>query len=143
CPNCGGPIEIKLGSSGALVCPYCRFSVERRQDELVARGKVADLVPTAPILRPGDVARVDGRALYVGGRVQVDHGAGPWDEFYVEVQGEGRWGYLAKAQGFYYLTFPTQATGLPSYDAMAPGITGELPGAPGTRFTVAERGVST
>ena len=52
CPNCGGPIEFKLGSSAALVCPWCRHSVVRTDRDLRSFGKVADLV-----LVPGEADR--------------------------------------------------------------------------------------
>jgi hypothetical protein len=69
CPNCGAPIEFKLGSSAGCVCPFCRFSVARTGEVLEAIGKVADLVPTAPRLTVGDQGMVDGRPFTVGGRL--------------------------------------------------------------------------
>jgi hypothetical protein len=143
CPSCGAQVELKLGSSAAFVCPYCRCSAVRRDRDLALYGKVADLVPTAPILAVGDGVVVDGVELVVGGRLQLDHGRGPWDEFYVESPADGRWGWLAKAQGRFYLTFATEASGLPPYEHMPPGAQGTLPEAGDAPWTVAERGEST
>lgn len=141
CPNCGGPIEFKLGASAALVCPWCRFSVARSDRDLTAVGKVADLVPTAPVMTVGDLGRVDGRPFTVGGRLQLDHGQGPWDEWYVAFE-DGTWGWLAQGQGRWYLTGPTAASGFPTWEQMVPGNAGQLPGTDVT-WTVAERGEST
>lgn len=142
CPSCGGPIEWKLGSSAALVCPWCRFSVVRTDRDLRAIGRIADLVPTAPIMAVGDYGTIDGEEFVVGGRLQLDHGAGPWDEWYVELPRQRRWGWLAKAQGRFYLTMPVETSGLPAFDHMTPGTAGRLPGAGDVDWTVAERGGS-
>lgn len=142
CPNCGGPIEWKLGTSAALVCPWCRFSVVRSDRDLRAIGKVADLVPTAPVMTVGDMGQLGERGFLVGGRLQLDHGQGPWDEWYVGFDG-GSWGWLAKAQGRWYLTWPVQAQGLPTWEQMTPGNSGHLPGGGDAQWTATERGEST
>ena len=142
CPNCGGPIEFKLGSSGAQICPYCRHSIVRTDRDLQSRGKVADLVPTAPGLSVGDRGTVEGNEFVVGGRLQLDHGAGPWDEWYIEFSDNRSWAWMAQAQGRYYVTSEVPAQGLPSYQRMAPGQNGVLPGAGPVPFTVGERGES-
>jgi len=141
CPNCGGPIEFKLGTSAALVCPWCRFSVVRSDRDLQAIGRVADLVPTAPAMAVGDFGRVGDQPFTVGGRLQLDHGQGPWDEWYVSFR-DGTWGWLAQGQGKWYLTKPVLATGLPDWQQMVPGNQGELPGSE-VIWTVTERGEST
>ncbi len=141
CPSCGGPIEWKLGTSAAVVCPWCRFSVVRSDRDLRAIGRVADLVPTAPVMTVGDLGRISGRGFLVGGRLQLDHGAGPWDEWYVGFEG-GQWGWLAKAQGRWYVTMPVEAAGLPAWEQMAPGQSGRLPGGGERQWTVTERGQS-
>ncbi len=199
CPNCGGPIEFKMGSAAAVVCPWCRFSVVRRGVALEAIGKVADLVPTTPAMGVGDRGSLRGRRFVVGGRIQLDHGRGPWDEWYVEFldPGDGgsalgpasgspagaqggrapsapaasdrgvlqgyvagserggkpaggpaerrQWGWLAYAQGHWYLTFPVPVDGaqLPAWDVMRPGQRGTLPGTGTVQWVVAEQGQST
>jgi hypothetical protein len=140
CPNCGAPIEFKLGSSAGCVCPYCRFSVVRTGEALEAIGKVADLVPTAPRLTVGDQGTVDGRPFTVGGRLQLDHGSGPWDEWYVELE-PGRWGWLAYAQGRSYITFPQDTTEAPPYGELSPGTRIKLAGF-SLEWTVTEIGQS-
>ena len=143
CPNCGGPIEMKLGSSWAVICSWCRASVVRSDRDLRALGTVADLVPTAPEHAVGDTGTIAGDGIIVGGRIQLDHGRGPWDEWYVQHTQSGQWGWLAKAQGRWYLTHPTQPSSpLPPWEHMGPGQQGQLPGVPGV-WSVDERGEST
>lgn len=127
CPSCGAPIELKLGSSAAIICPYCRFCVARTGEVLEAIGKVADLVPTAPRLTVGDAGSVEGRPFTVGGRLQLDHGSGPWDEWYVELE-PGRWAWLAYAQGRSYITYPQERFDAPPYESLRPGELCKLPG---------------
>lgn len=143
CPNCGGPIELKLGASHACVCPYCRFAVVRTDRELQSIGKVSDLVPTAPELTTGDRAYFNGDELVVGGRMQLDHGRGPWDEFFVVSSRTQTWGWLAKAQGRWYLTAAATTSGpVPPWQSLRPGAQGAfLPGVSGV-WSVAEQGQS-
>lgn len=140
CPNCGGPIEFKLGSSAATVCGHCRFAVVRTDFDLRSLGRVADLVPTAPPLAIGDEGTVAGRRFRVLGRLQLDQGKGPWDEFYIELENEA-WGWLARAQGTWFVTAlaPLPSAPLPPWNALVPGTRIDLGGAP---HIIAERGVS-
>jgi len=140
CPNCGAPIEFRLGTSAGCVCPYCRFSVARTGEVLEAIGKVADLVPTAARLTIGDAGTVEGRPFTVGGRLQLDHGSGPWDEWYVELE-PGRWAWLAYAQGRSYITFPQDKPDAPAYESLHPGERCKLPGY-SLDWTVSEIGES-
>lgn len=130
-----------MGSSLACVCPYCRFSVVRTDRDLRALGKVADLVPTAPMMAVGDAGKVDGRNFVVGGRLQLDHGRGPWDEWYVEFD-NGRWGWLSHAQGHFYVTHPVQDAPTPRFEDLSPEDTVTLSAAGNTTFTVVECGHS-
>lgn len=143
CPNCGGPIEFKLGASWALVCEYCRFSVMRTATDIRAIGQVADLVPTAPEVAVGDRVTISGHEYRVGGRMQLDHGRGPWDEWYVMNAATNQWAWLAKAQGHWYMTWPVALQAAPpAWQSLMPGMQGMLiPGMERT-WTVAERGQS-
>lgn len=142
CPNCGGPIEFGLGSSSALICPHCRYSVVRTDRDLRALGRVADLVPTSPPIAVGDSGTLAGRGFRVAGRLQLDHGRGPWDEWYLGFD-DGSWGWLARAQGRWFMTQPADPSGLPPFEHLAPGQQGSFPGTGPTPWTVQEQGVST
>lgn len=141
CPNCGGPIEFKLGSAAACICPYCRFSVVRTELSVEAIGKMAELVPTAPFMAVGDTGSIAGEGFRVGGRLQLDHGRGPWDEWYIEYDG-GDWGWLAQGQGDFFTTRPLAAESLPAFDELEPGTRISLAAAGDLGLTVEERGGS-
>ena len=139
CPNCGAPIVWRLASSHAAVCSYCRFSVVRSDRDLSSLGKVADLVPTAAPLAVGDEGTVEGRSFRVLGRQQLDHGRGPWDEWYLGFA-DRDWGWLARAEGRWYLTFPCACPDAPAWEALTPGSETQLTGTGSLRWKVAERG---
>jgi hypothetical protein len=124
CPSCGGPVEFKVGTSLVTVCPYCNSVVGRGDRGLESLGKVADLVETASLLDVGLKGRYDNVPFDLVGRTQFKHPAGGvWDEWYAAFA-DGRWGWLAEAQGRLYMTFerPVPA-GLPGYDELRLGQT--------------------
>ena len=141
CPSCGAPIAFRLGSSRAAVCSFCRFAVVRSDRELTAIGRVADLVPTAPLLAVGDEGSLAGRAFVVLGRVQLDHGRGPWDEWYLRFA-DGEWGWLARAEGRWYVTFERPVERAPAWDEIAPGTRLKLAATGALSWVVTERGGS-
>lgn len=142
CPNCGGPIAFGLASSAALVCPHCRYAVVRTDRDLRTLGRVADLVPTSPPLQVGDSGTIGREGFRVAGRMQLDHGRGPWDEWYLAFD-DGAWGWLAQAQGHWYLTKPTAQAAFPTFEQMRPGEQGALPPTGAVVWTVSEQGTST
>ncbi len=123
------------------MCPFCSHTVVRTDRDLSVLGKVADLVPTAAPIAVGDHGQIGETGFTVAGRLQLDHGQGPWDEWYVGLD-DGRWGWLARAQGRWYLTFPVQTSGLPAWEQMTPGNSGQLAGGGDQQWTAVERGQS-
>lgn len=115
CPNCGAPIEFAIGASLAKVCEYCRHTVVRSDRGLSELGKVADLAPTSSLIAVGDEGTLAGRPFRVLGRVQLDHGQGPWDEYYVAFDFGQAWGWLAYAQGEWLTTSLVPAIRAPAY----------------------------
>jgi hypothetical protein len=115
--------------------------VVRTDRDLTAIGKIADLVPTSAVLALGDTGRIHNERFRVLGRVQLDHGRGPWDEWYVAFD-DTRWGFLSQAQGRWYLTFERSADGLPTWDALEAGAQTRLPDTGETQWVVTERGGS-
>jgi hypothetical protein len=105
CPACGGPIDFKIGSSVVVVCEFCHSVIARGDRALEDLGKVADLVETGSPLDVGLHGRYQGVPFQLTGRAQLGHEAGGvWDEWYAAFA-DGRWGWLAEAQGRFYLTF--------------------------------------
>lgn len=115
CPSCGAPIEFGLGSSIAKVCEYCQATVVRGDRGLESLGKVAAIANTPSLVAVGDVAEIDGRRMDVVGRVRLDHGKGPWDEYYVAFDHGQSWGWLAYAEGHWLLTTQAQALPAPAF----------------------------
>jgi len=121
CPSCGGPINFSVGSSVVLVCDHCRTIVARTDRGLEDLGKVAALVDTGSPLRRDLPGRIRGTGFRIVGRTQMRHPmGGTWDEWYAAFD-DGQWGWLAEAQGKYYLTVKTEKTNLPPYEVLAIG----------------------
>jgi ribosomal protein S27AE len=117
CPNCGGTVEFKAGSSLLAVCSYCRSAVARVGDdigELEILGQVAPLADIGSPLSVGASGRYQGRGFTLVGRMQLDHGAGPWNEWYAAFD-DGSWGWISEAQGRVYALFARPVAGMPGF----------------------------
>jgi DNA-directed RNA polymerase subunit RPC12/RpoP len=117
CPACGAQVLFKTGSSVVVVCEFCNSVVARTDRGVEDVGKVADIVES------GSPLEVNLRGVFLGvafdltGRTQVRHAAGGfWDEWYAAFA-DGRWGWLAEAQGRFFLTFRLQ---VPAPNALPP-----------------------
>lgn len=145
CPACGGPVEFKSGQSIVVICTYCRSAVARTDRELKDLGKVAELVETGSPLDIGLRGTWRDIPFELTGRAQLGHEmGGQWDEWYATFSNQ--WlGWLAEAQGRFYLTFqyqiPENVT-LPSFDQLQLGQ--NIAGLPWpTPLIVAETGRAT
>lgn len=145
CPSCAAPIEFKQGSSIVLICPFCRSAVARTDRNLEDLGKVAEIAESESPLRVGLKGIWNNNNFELTGRAQNRHQAGGvWDEWYATFS-NGWVGWLAKAQGRFYLTFyrplPENAR-LPSFDFLRLGqVVPQIPAS--TPLTVAEKGTAT
>jgi ssDNA-binding Zn-finger/Zn-ribbon topoisomerase 1 len=142
CPACGAPINFKIDSSVVAVCEFCHSVVARGDRKLEDLGKVADLVQTGSPLDVGVRGLFEGVPFELTGRAQLGHQAGGmWDEWYAAFA-DGRWGWLAEAQGRFYLTFEQYISGqvlVPPSQYLelgqpVPALSGSIP------FVVAEKG---
>ena len=144
CPACGASIAFKTGSSIVVVCEFCQSVVARGDRKLEDLGKVAELVETGSPLDLGLHGVYQSVPFELTGRAQLGHQTGGvWDEWYAAFQ-DGRWGWLAEAQGRFYLTFeqslPEQSL-IPPFEALQPGAPiAALPTS--VPLTVAETGVA-
>ena len=131
CPACGAPIRFGIGASVVVVCPNCHSVVARGDRKLEDLGKVAALVDTGSPLTIGRKGKYRGLPFELMGRAQFSHAAGgSWDEWYASFP-KDRWGWLAEAQGRYYLTFesPLAATSnLPERKSIVVGASFMIPG---------------
>jgi Domain of unknown function (DUF4178) len=144
CPQCAAPIEFRFDDSFVRVCGHCRAAVARTDRGLETLGKVADLTPFDSPLALFAEGTYAGQSFILVGKAQISHAAGGlWQEWYAKFSG-GLWGWLAEAQGRYYMTFETPNLPAPPHYQMQPG--GQLPlpthGGPRT-FSISEVGVAT
>jgi hypothetical protein len=122
CPSCGAAIEFAIGSSEVVICAYCRSIVARTDRGMETHGKVAALIDTGSPLRTGTTGRYRGVGFRITGRTQLRHLAGGvWDEWYAALD-DGRWAWLAEAQGRFYVTFRVAAEA-PARGALQLGAT--------------------
>jgi uncharacterized Zn finger protein (UPF0148 family) len=145
CPSCGAPIEFKAGSTIVLVCPYCRSAVSRTDRGLEDLGKVAEIVDSESPLKLGLKGTYKEARFELTGRAQLKHElGGVWDEWYATFS-NGWVGWLAEAQGRFYLTFYQplpQGVELPSYAGLQLGqVVSEIPNP--TPLMVQEKGKAT
>jgi hypothetical protein len=145
CPSCAGPIEFKAGSTIVVVCPYCRSAVARTDRGLDDLGKVAEIVDSLSPLKLGLKGSFKGNRFELTGRAQLKHELGGyWDEWYATFS-NGWVGWLAEAQGRFYLTFYQPllpGTALPTFDQLQVGQpVPEIPS--GVPLIVTEKGTAT
>lgn len=122
CPSCAAPIEFKSGSSIVVVCPFCRSAVARTDRALEDLGKVAEIAQSQSPLKVGLKGAWRNNRFELTGRAQNRHElGGVWDEWYATFS-NGWVGWLAEAQGKFYLTFyqPTENP-LPSFEHLQLG----------------------
>src|SRR5436190_2416386 len=132
CPSCGAQIEFKAGSTIVLVCPFCRSAVARTDRGLEDLGKVAEVAESESPLKLGLKGLYKDVRFELTGRAQLRHElGGSWDEWYATFS-NGWVGWLAEAQGRFYLTFyqPLPAgIAPPSFDGLQLGqVVSEIPG---------------
>jgi hypothetical protein len=145
CPGCGALVPFKNGGSIVSVCQYCKSVIARGDRDIEDLGKVADIVETGSGLGLGLRGAYHGTQFELTGRAQFGHQeGGMWDEWYAAFS-DGRWGWLAEAQGRFYMTFevavPADEAQLPMVDQLhlgqpVPAIPGPVP------LMVAEKGVA-
>ncbi|WNG24086.1 DUF4178 domain-containing protein [Cystobacter fuscus] len=136
CPACGAAVEFSAGSAQVVVCGHCQTVVARQGASLEAHGKVGAIVETDSPLRLGAEGRLGRDAYRLVGHLQKDHGAGPWDEWYVEFD-DGRTGWLSESEGAFHLLIASGTEQGLSLEDFPPGHRFSLAG---HRLVVEERG---
>ena len=102
------------------VCPYCRSMVVRHDVNVEAIGQMAQLPPDLSPLQIGVHGEMDGQGFTLIGRARLAYEEGSWNEW-CALFGDGRYGWVAEAQGFFMVSFeipppenfPGDAGGLP------------------------------
>ena len=124
CPACGAQVQFKSGQSIVVICEYCHSAIARTDRDLKDLGKVAELVETGSPLDVGVRGTWKGVSFELTGRAQLGHEmGGQWDEWYATFA-NGWLGWLAEAQGRFYLTFqypPPDNVQLPPFEQLQLG----------------------
>ena len=144
CPECGAEVEFRYDDSFVRICSYCRAAVVRTDRGVDSLGKVADLMPIESPLRLFSDGQLGSQTFILVGMAQLRHAAGGiTQEWYAKFS--GTWGWLAEAQGRYYMTFEVEGAALPALESLSPGSKVWLPTMLGAQreFTVAEKGSAT
>lgn len=143
CPACGATLTFKTSSAFVIVCEFCHSAIARGDKDLKDLGKVADLMETGSPLDVGLTGNYQGMPFTLTGRAQLRHEAGGvWDEWYA-LFADGRWGWLAEAQGRFYMTFqrPLDQMRVPPFEMLQLGqplaMSGNAP-----PLVVAEKGMA-
>ena len=145
CPSCGGQVQFTAGSTIVVVCAYCRSAIARTDRGLEDIGKVAEIADSESPLKLGLKGTYKDIRFELTGRAQMKHELGGyWDEWYATFS-NGWVGWLAEAQGRFYMTFysPLPAgTTLPIFNDLQLGeVVAGIPSP--TPLMVQERGHGT
>ena len=105
CPSCGAEVKFASAVTVFSVCAFCKAMVVRHDVNIEAIGKMAVLMEDISPLQIGSGGRFEGVCFTVIGRVKVMWDEGVWNEWYVFFD-DGRYGWLAEAQGFWMMSFP-------------------------------------
>jgi len=136
CPSCGAPVVFTLGATLLKVCEHCGVAVARKGANLASYGRVAELIPTPSVLALGAHGGYEGApAFTLVGRLQLDYGAGTWDEWLMAFGGDS-WAWLSEAQGRFHYMGLAALPPSPEFEDVRVGQTLDL-GPPGT-FVVTE-----
>jgi len=113
-------VEFTAGSAQVVVCGHCNTVVARKGLNFEDHGKIGRIVPTDSPLQLGADGRYARQAYRIVGHLQKDHGAGPWDEWYVEFQ-DGRTGWISESEGVFHLSFDSGVEEGLTLDELHPG----------------------
>ena len=123
CPGCGAAVQFQSAVSVFAVCAYCRSMLVRHDLNLEVIGTMAVLLDDPTPLQLQTQGRFDGTRFALIGRLRLAWTDGSWNEW-CALFADGRYGWLAEAQGFYMMSFETPDTAaLPAAVDIQPGMT--------------------
>ena len=98
CPSCGAQIDFQSSITLYCVCAYCRSMVVRRDLDVEAIGKVAQLKEDSSPFQLGTQGLYRKLPFTLIGRVVRGWSDGQWNEWFMLLEDQRR-GWLAEAQG--------------------------------------------
>lgn len=138
CPQCGAPAPFR-GTAVSLVCEFCGSTVVRAGVDVRLLGKVSAIKDDGSPIVLGGKANFTGVPFEIVGRLQLAHDRGTWNEWYL-LFADGKSGWLADAQGSFFITRPADrrsvAERVPAYPNLTVGTWYEVQG---TSYMVIEK----
>ena len=123
CPSCGAPVVFQLGTSLLRVCEHCGVALVRKGVDLAQYGRVAELIPTPSVLKLGIEGGYEGAPRFtLVGRLQLDYGAGTWDEWLMGFDNDS-WAWLSESQGRFHYMASVAVPPLPRFSEIRVGQT--------------------
>jgi len=110
CPSCGADILFQSKVSLMATCGHCRSLVIRHDMNLDLIGQVAADMDDVSPLQLGTEGTYEDKRFMLVGKLKVRYNAGTWNEWYA-IFNDGGEAWLAEAQGFFMLSFRTDADG--------------------------------
>lgn len=98
CPSCGARADFKSSVTLYLVCEYCRSLIVRRDLDVEALGKVAELQEDGSPLMLGTQGYYRKMPFTLIGRIVRGWTDGKWNEWFMMLDDQRR-GWLGEAQG--------------------------------------------
>lgn len=105
CPSCGAEITFHSSISVYLACAFCGTTVVRHDMDLEVMGKVALLDDSWSPIQLGVTGTYFDLRFTVIGRLRRKWSDGSWNEWFL-LFSDGSDGWLADAQGFYFVSKP-------------------------------------
>jgi len=112
CPSCGAEILFKSSATVFGVCSFCQATLVRRDVNIEAIGKMAELPSDLSPFQVGSQGTFEGKNFEIIGRVKVGWDDGMWNEWYCTFQ-DGKNAWLVEAQGFVSLCFELEQSSIP------------------------------
>lgn len=116
CSNCGSDVPITSPGTVIVTCGHCGALCLRGDVDLQTLGEVALPAPLASRFQIGTEGVYDRRRFVVRGQIQLDHGAGLWNEWAAESD-EG-WLWIAEAQGEVHVYEEVEGADVPDRDLL-------------------------
>ncbi len=117
CPGCGATLDFASAATVTVVCPHCGGGSYRTDVALESFGETAEVVDIATPLEIGSIGRFEGKRWSAIGFAQLDHGAGPWNEWVLQFD-DGEIGWYAEAQGQCWFTRRVASATAPPFEAL-------------------------
>jgi len=104
CPSCGAEIKFQSPISVTCICPYCRSLIVRKDKDVEAMGKMAELPDDISPIQIGTQGIYNGTHFGVIGRLKIGWEDGCWNEWFIYTD-SGKKGWLEEAQGSFAISF--------------------------------------